>query len=419
MLAAGWPQWRGPHFNGSSDDTGLPSTWSKDTVVWCADLPGPSAATPAVWEDRVFVSTTDTASGTLHARCLDRQTGKVLWDRQVADGLRRDEKSNFASPSPVADAGRVWFFYGNGSLVAFDHAGRQLWSRNLTREFGEFAFQWTFASSPLFWNDRLYVQVLQRDVPVNGRGRADGPIESFLLAIDPATGKTLWRVVRPSEAVAESHESYSTPIPLEDDGRKEILLAGGDCLTAQDAETGRELWRWGTWNPRKIGHWRLIPSPVTGGGVVLVCAPKGDPVYAIRPGGNGLLNESAVVWQTDRQREVTSDVPTPLFYQGDFFVLSDVRKNLSRVAPATGRVKWTVDLPGRRKFEASPTGADGKVYLMNFGGEVVVVDAEAGTILSTVPMGEEGDDMIRSTVAVASGQLFIRTNHRLFCVGRR
>ena len=253
-------------------------------------------------------------------------------------------------------------------------------------------------------------------LPIYGQGRADRPIESYLLALDPATGQTLWRHVRPSDAVAESLEAFSTPVPFEVEGRKEILLAGGDCLTGHDPETGRELWRWGTWNPGKIGHWRLVPSPVAGGGVVLACAPKGSPVYAIKAGGNGLLKDSAIAWKSDQKREISSDVPTPLFFENDFFILSDVRKNLSRVDPATGNVKWTVELPGRRKFEASPTGADGKIYLLNFSGEVVVVEAAKGAILSTIAMGEEGDDMTRSTIAVAQGQLFIRTNHKLWCV---
>jgi len=417
VRAGDWSQWRGPNFNGSAEAKDLPVTWSRDTVRWAAPLPGPSAATPVVQGDRVFVSSPDLASSTLRAICLDRKTGKVLWDNRVGEGMiQRDDRSNFASPSPVADATRVFFFYGNGHLVAFDHAGKELWSRNITKDYGDFAFQWTFSTSPLLHEGKLYLQILQRDVPVHGRGRTDGPIESHLLALDPANGKTVWRHVRPDEAVAESKESFSTPVPFEFNGRKEILIAGGDCLTGHDPATGRELWRWGTWNPKKIGHWRLVPSPVAGGGVILACAPKGDPVYAIKAGGSGVLDDSAIAWKTDQTREVSTDVPTPLFFEGDFFVLSDVRKNLSRVEPATGKVKWTTPLPGRAKFEASPAGADGKVYLMNFSGDVVVVDAAKGGILATIAMGEERDDMTRSSIAIADGQLFIRTNRKLYCV---
>ena len=389
-------------------------------MQWSVNLPGPSAATPIIWGDRVFISTPDATSQTLHAICFDRKTGKMIWDKKVGEGrTQHDEKSNFAAPSPVADADHVFFFYSNGALLAFDHGGKELWSRSITKDYGEFAFQWTFSTSPMLYGGKLYMQVLQRNVPVHSRGRTDGPNESYLLAINLATGRTLWRHVRSSEAVAESLEAFNTPIPFEQKGRKEVIIAGGDCLTGHDPETGKEFWRWGTWNPRKIGHWRLVPSPVAGGGVILACAPKGEPVYAIKAGGNDLLHNSAIAWKTDQNREVSSDVPTPLFFDGDFFVLSDVRKNLSRVDPATGNAKWTVELPGRRKFEASPTGADGKVYLMNFGGDVVVIDAAKGELLSTIAMGDEGDDATRSSIAVANGQLFIRTNQKLYCIPKK
>lgn len=416
--AEDWPQWRGPNFNGSTSEKNLPDKFAPDTAKWTLDLPGPGAATPVIVGNKVFLSTTDAQAQSLHALCIDASSGKILWNNKTGDGIRRDDRSNFAAPSPVADKDRVFFFYSNGALAAFDHSGKELWTRNIVKEFGEFAFQWTFSSTPLLANGKLYLQVLQRDVPVRGRARAEGKIESFILALDPATGKTLWRQVRPSEAVAESLESYSTPLPFEHNGRKEIVIAGGDCLTGHDPESGRELWRWGTWNPNKIPHWRLVPSPVAGGGLILACAPKKDPIYAIKAGGNGLLDDSAIAWKSDQVREISSDVPTPLFYQNDFFVLSDVRECISRVEPATGKVKWTRDLPGNKKFEASPTGADGKIYIMNFAGDVVVVDAAKGEILSTNKMGEDQDDLIRSTISVANGKLFIRTNKKLFAVGK-
>ena len=112
-------------------------------------------------------------------------------------------------------------------------------------------------------------------------------------------------------------------------------------------------------------------------------------------------------------------MPTPAFYDGDFFVLSDVRKGLSRVEPKTGKIKWSVETPGRSKYEASPSVADGKVYLINFVGDVVVVDAAKGDVLKTVAMGDEGDNNTRSSVAISQGQLFIRTNKRLYCVGKK
>jgi outer membrane protein assembly factor BamB len=414
-----WAQWRGPHFNGSSADKHLPAKWTKESARWAVSLPGPSAATPVIRGDRVFVATPDESTKTLHALCLDRKSGKVLWDKETGQGISRDNMSNFAAPSPVADKDQVFFFFSTGALFAFDDKGKELWTRNITKDYGEFAFQWTFSASPLLHDGKLYIQVLQRNEPVHGHGRTDGPIESYIVALDPKTGKNLWKTTRPNEAAAESKESYATPLPFEYHGRKEIVIVGGDCLTGHDPENGKELWRWGTWNPTKIGHWRLVPSAVAGDGVILACAPKGSAIYAIKAGGKGTLDNSAIAWTTEKNRDISSDVPTPALYDGDFFILSDGRRNLARVEPATGKVKWTVEIPGRKKWEASPTAADGKIYMMNFGGEVVVADAAKGSILSTIAMGDEGDDKTRSTIAVAHGELFIRTNHKLYCVGEK
>jgi outer membrane protein assembly factor BamB len=415
--AGNWGNWRGPDFNGSTDEKGLPSKFSKtDNVAWAADLPGPSASTPIVWQDRVFVSSADKAEQKLVALCLDRSTGKVLWNQVGANGYRRDNKSNFSSPSPVTDGQRVIFFYSTGDLLAFDLEGKKLWARNIQKDYGDFAFLWTFSTSPVLYEGRVYMQVLQRDVPVDGRGRKEGPNDSYLLALDSKTGKELWRQIRPSEAVAESREGFTSPTPYEFKGRKELLIAGGDCLTGHDAATGKELWRWATWNPSKISHWRLVPSPVAGQGIALACAPKGEPIFAVPTDRSGAIKDSELVW-TSEKRALTSDVPTPGFYDGDFFVLSDLRKNLSRVEPATGKVKWSCPMPGRAKFESSPTFGDGKAYAMNFAGEVVVVDVNKGEVLLHTPMGETGDDMTRSSIALSQGHAFIRTNTKLFCVG--
>jgi outer membrane protein assembly factor BamB len=420
--AQDWPNWRGPRFDGSTQAKGLPVTFSPTKgVKWAAPLPGPSAGTPIVYGDNVFVSSVDTKQEALVALCLDRKTGTVKWRHAVGTGytaggegnkVQQDERSNYASPSPVTDGKRVVFFYGNGDLAAFDLAGVKLWQRNLQKDYGDFSFQWTFSSSPQLYNGKLYMQILQRDRPVGQRGRAGAP--SFLLALDPATGKELWRSERPSTAVMESREAFSTPIPREHGGRKELLIAGGDFVTGHDPETGKELWRWGTWNEgHRQGSWRLVPSPVAGEGLVLVCAPKRAPVYAAKPGDG---TAATLAWKSEERSAVSSDVPTPLFYQGKFYVLSDVRRALSCVEPKTGEVLWTTDIPNRQMCWASPTGADGRVYLLGLNGEVFVMDAASGNVLASNPMAADGDD-IRSSIAVAHGNLFIRTNDKLYCVG--
>jgi len=416
--AGNWAQWRGPNFNGSTDEKDLPSRWSKtENVVWSVDLPGVAASTPIVWEDRVLLSGTDSAKDTLEAMCLDRKSGKLLWQHDVASGIAKDYRSNFASASPITDGVIAVFFYGNGDLVCFDLDGKKKWARNIQKDYGAFAFLWTFSSSPLLFDGKLYLQVLQRDVPVEGRGLFGQENKSYILALNPETGETLWRQFRPSKAVAESRESFTTPIPYSFDGTTQLLIAGGDVLTGHDSETGKELWRWGTWNPTRIPHWRLVTSPVAGDGVILACAPKRDPIYAIKAGGSGLLDASAVAWVSEDVKEVSADVPTPAFYDGDFFVLSDVRKCLSRVEPRTGKVKWTVPTPGRVKYEASPLAADGKIYIVNFDGLVTVIDPANGDVINSIPMDEPVDgEKVRSSISAAHGQLFIRTTRKLYCV---
>jgi len=419
VAAENWPHWRGPAFNGASPETSLPATFSKtENVKWTAPLPGPAAATPIIWGDHVFVSSTDRESRSLLALALDRQTGKVLWQREIGPGFKQDDRSTYASPSPVTDGKIVFFYYGNGELAAFDFAGEKLWARSLHKDYGSFAFLWTYSTSPTLYDGKLFIQVLQRDVQVNGRGRADAPNDSYLLALDPRTGKELWRQIRPCEAVAESREAFSTPIPVERAGTRELLVAGGDCLTGHDPATGKELWRWGTYNPTRIGHWRLVPSPVTDGQVALVCAPKGAPLYAIKLGGKGELGDAGVAWKSE-PRNASSDVSTPTFYRGKFYVVNGDRQRIACVNPATGETDWTGELGVSSKIESSPTAADGKLYFINFRGDVFVVDAgQEFKLLHTAKMGDAGEDQARSAVAVSQGNLFIRTNGKLYCVGR-
>jgi outer membrane protein assembly factor BamB len=410
-FAADWPQLRGPDFNGSTPETNLPTTWSQtENIEWCVDLPGPSSATPIVSGDHVFVSSTNPTNDTLLAMAFDRKSGELLWQHTVGEGIRKDTRSTFAAPTPATDGQVVIFFYGNGDMFAYDFDGKQLWKKNV----GPFAFGWTFSTSPLLYGGKLYMQILQN------RG-ASGQTESYILAMDPRTGSELWKQSRPSEAVGESLEAFNTPMPYELDGRKQLLVNGGDAVTGHDLDTGKELWRWETWNPKKEGHWRLVPSPVAGDGVVLLCAPKNSPVYALPTNKSGRLSDDDLLWVSHDERNVSSDVPTPAFYRGDFFILSKDRRALSRVEPKTGKIKWSTTLESRQALEASPLAADGKVYLLNFDGEATVVDSEDGKILSVIPMEAKenlGAELIRSSIIAAHGKIFIRTNTKLYCIGK-
>jgi len=417
--AGDWTNWRGPNHDGSAEATNLPVDFSKSKhVKWSVDLPGPGAATPIIHGDKIFISSaTDPKTAKLLAMCFDRKSGKLLWDKQVGSGYQIDSRSNYASPSPVTDGKIVVFFYGNGDLAGFTVDGKRLWSRNIQEDYGPFTFQWSFSSSPTLYEGALYLQVLQRDKPVHGRGK-EGQ-ESYLLKMDPMTGKTLIKHVRKTDAQMESRESFGTPIPYEGAGRKELVIVGGGYITGHDPKTLKELWRWGTWNP---GHreqwWRHVPTTVIGKGVALVCAPKKAPVYAVKMGLKGESSyEAGLVWKST-ERAVTSDVPTPLFYMDKFFVLSDLTKTLHRVDPQSGKVEWSIKMPGRYKWRASPTGGDGKIFCMNHHGDVVVIDPASGKILHETAMGHEDDDFTRSSISIVDSELFIRTNGKLYCIGK-
>lgn len=432
-LAQDWANWRGPRYDGSSEVQELPAEFGPEkNVRWSTPMPGPSAATPIVVGTRVFLTAADDAADKLLAIALDRRSGEELWvlpspiGHRVEGGLggtRLDRRSTFASPSPVADAERVIFFFGNGDLFACDHEGELLWSRNLQVDYGAFQFQWTFGASPALHDGKLFLPVLQRDEPVHGRGEAGKP--SFLLAIDPASGKTLYKHERPSPARRESLEAYTTPIPHRGPGgRLEILVAGGDVITAHDPKDGSELWRWGTWNPdHREEWWRVVPSPVVGAGKILVCGPKGAPVFALgesQPTEEGGAPSPQLAWKSEgRRNPVSTDVPTPLFYEGSFFVLGDLTRTLSRVAPATGTVAWTVELPSKEIWRASPTGADGRIFCIDHTGLVAVFAPSDGRLLHQVSMAseDEGPDEICASITPAQGALFIRTNTRVTCVG--
>lgn len=416
--ADNWPNWRGPYFNGSSGEKGYPAVFSKDDgVAWQTQLPGEGASTPVVWDDAVFLTSIDEEKDGIVGIRVSASTGEIVWSEKFGEGTRHDERSTFSGSSPVTDGKTVWFFSGAGDLAAYDFEGKQLWHRNIEKDYGAFAFQWTFSSSPLLHDGTLYLQVLQRDVPVNGRGRTDGPIESFLLAMDPATGETKWKHVRPAKAVQESLEAFSTPIPILHDGRPELLVVGGDCLTSHDPASGKELWRWGTYNPERIGHWRLVPSPIYGAGTVLVCSPKGAPIYGIQAGGDGVLPDSDVLFVTEG-KEITADVPTPLFYEGYFYVLNGRNKFLTCIHPKSGKAVWSQRIDGKVKLEASPTGVDGKIYLLSHLGEVFVYSAgpEGGELLNSTTFGTTQSTNIRASIVPANGTLFIRTDDQLYAV---
>lgn len=409
-----WAQWRGPHFNGSSDEEGLPATWDETrNVAWVKPMPGVSGATPIVWKDRVFISTVDDRTDDLLALCYRVSDGRELW-RCVTGKNRKVPINNMTSCSPSTDGKRVYFTYGTGDIIAFDMAGKKLWAENFCNEAEMFSLQFGYSSTPLLHQGRLYVPVIQNSNPQRYRHlriTREKAMTSFLLILDAATGKTLSRTARPSDADDESLEAYTSPIPYTWQGRQEILLYGGDCLTGHDPDSGKELWRWGGFNLRNNPRWRVVPSPLTCKGLIYVSAPKHDPFYAVKAGATGKVGMSRVAWSLAVN---SPDAAMPLLYRDRLYVLNDDRKIMSCLVPETGRVIWQERLPAKTVFRAGITGADGKIYCMDESGLVFVLKAgDDFKLLHQMAMGRRPS---RSQIVAAAGRLFIRTADKLYCL---
>ena len=400
---ANWPAWRGPNHDGSSAAKDLPDTFSTtENVRWVVDMPGEAASTPIIWNDRIVLTSVDDATRNLVTLCLDRATGKELWRHDAGPGTRAGQNNNMASPSPVTDGKHIYSFFGTGVLVALDFDGKVRWQRNLQAD-DRFRIQFGYSASPLLHDSKLYVPVIHR-------------AKSYLLCINTADGKELWRVERPSKAQAESLESYSTPVIARSGDKLQIVLTGGDCFTGHDPDTGKELWRWDHYNPRRIGHWRLVVSATPGpegSNLIYAAGPKGAPLFAIPTDRTGELPEDAAKWQFNAN---PPDVPTATLYKNRLYVLDDRKKVLTCLKPDTGDVVWKADLDCRGVFRASPVAADGKIYLINVDGEAYVIAAQDEyKLLHRTDMSD--GQRCWSSIAVADKTLLIRTESKLYNLG--
>lgn len=399
-LAGHWPHWRGPSRNGVAQEQHLPVTWSaSDNITWKLALPDLSGSTPIIWDDRVFVSTGDGAE--LYLVCVDRTKGTVLWKAHLGGGNVKMRKHNMSSPSPVTDGRHVWVMTGTGLLRAFDFAGKEVWIRDLQKEYGAFGLNWGYASSPLLHRGVLYVEVL------HGM-KTDDP--SYVVAINAADGKTRWRVERPTDAVSESPDAYTTPALLEHDGREEVVVSGGDYVTGHDPATGAELWRAGGLNPGKDRYYRVVASPTAIDGMIYVPS-RVKPLIAFRAGGRGDITESHKVWSTDQG----PDVPTPATDGRYIYILNDRGIVWCRDA-RTGAEVWGNQRVRPGTYSASPVVADGRVYVISEDGVATVF--EAGPAFKVLAENELGEYTL-SSPAMSDGQIFLRTTNHLYCIGKR
>ncbi len=398
--AENWPQWRGPNNNGVSSEKGLPVQWSEgQNIAWKLPLPAWSGATPIVWGDRIFLTMAE--SGNISLWCVDRNGPSVLWKKMLSAGDVKMRKHNMSSPSPVTDGKTVWAMTGTGILKAFDFTGKELWSRDIQQEYGKFGLNWGYASSPLLHGDALYVQVL------HGM-KTDDP--SFVLRIDSKSGKTVWKVDRPTTAVSESPDAYTTPLMVPVNGKEELVISGADVLTGHDPATGKELWRAAGFNPRNNPFYRVVASPVFYDGIIY--APtRVRPLQAYRPGGRGDVTESHRVFQFNDG----PDVPTPVS-DGKYLYSINDRGIAYCLDAKTGAPVYSGERLKPGTYSASPVLADGRIYITNEDGLTTVL--AAGPKFQILAENNSAEYTL-SSVAISDGQIFLRTDKHLYAIGQR
>jgi outer membrane protein assembly factor BamB len=398
--AENWPQWRGPNLNGISSEKNLPERWStEENITWKLPMSGLSGSTPIIWNELIFINAAE--GDDLAFWCVDRNKGTVLWKKPMGGGNVKMRKHNMSSPSPVTDGQSVWVMTGTGVLKGFDFKGNELWSRDIQKDYGRFGLNWGYASSPLLFEDSLYVQVL------HGM-RTDEP--SYVLRLDKKTGKTLWRAERPTNAIQESPDSYATPALLRYGKTTEIVITGGDCVTGHDPANGKELWRMNGLNPENNPFYRIVGSPVIADGVIY-SPSRVKPVVAIKAGGRGTLSDSHKLWSFDRG----PDVPSVLS-DGKYFYSIDDRGVTWCLDAKSGQVVWGPQRIKSATYSSSPVLADGKIYITNEDGLTVVM--KAGDKFEVIAENDLKEYCL-SSPAISQGQIFIRTTGFLYCIGKR
>ena len=421
LAAAEWPQWRGPGSSGVSPETGIPAEWSTSrNIAWKTPISGRGHSSPIIWGDRIFLTTAvegQIISGAkppkhildgqdfvhhdsmgadrshkLLVICLDRDTGRVLWERTAYEGAvfdDRHKKGSYANPTPVTDGKAVYAYFGSHGLYAYDFSGKLLWKMtpghlpNLGMGTG---------TSPVLDGDRIF---LQCDIE-NGEG-------SFITAVDKRTGKPVWRADR------KARVSWATPLLVDASTRKELVASGAEITVAYDPTTGKELWR----SPGVMGH--AIPSAVTGHGMVFVTAGFPDKrAYGIRLGQSGDLSGSpALVWSYQKG---TAYVPSPILY-GDYLYLMTDRGLLTCLDAKSGAVKYEGARPPKpATFTSSPVAFDGQILITSEEGDTFVIKAgPVHEVLRTNSLGEP----VFASPAIAAGGLYIRGERHLYSIRRQ
>jgi len=423
-----WPSFRGPQAAGIAEDQHLPDRWDPATgehVRWRTPIPGLAHSSPIVWGDLVFVTSAissrpgasfkpglygdgdasdDRSSHRWMLYAIDKRTGAIRWERTAAEGQplnARHIKSTYASASPATDGRIVVAWFGSQGIHAYDFAGALRWTVDIGRvDMGAYdipSYEWGPASSPIIWNGLVIVQ-------------CDTQADSFLLALDAETGKTVWKTDR------QELPSWGTPTVVTTPAGPELVTNASNFVRGYDPKTGRELWALG--GSSKI----TAPTPIFAEGLHIVASGRAPerPVFAVRPGARGDLtlhgdatSSESVVWSRTGRG---SYMPTPLAYRGLLYVLAN-NGVFDAYEIATGKEVYRQRLPQVGSgFSASPVAADGKIYLSSEDGDILVV--EAGPTFRHLATNTMGETLMASP-ALSEGVMYVRGASSLFAIGRR
>jgi len=412
--AENWPNWRGPRWDGTSLETHVPVRWSNaedsetaGNVLWRWTVPYRGHASPIVWEDTVLVVGANEKAEKRMLVALDRRTGKVRWERVVLhsplESLNR--LNSYASSTPATDGEQIYvsFLEVTGKMVpalhmsrprsvtagrmvvaAYDFQGNRLW---IARP-GDFVSVHGYCSSPVLYRNMVIVN-----------GDHDG--DSYIVALDRTTGKTIWKTPRPNRT-----RSYCTPLIRDLAGRTQMMLSGDISVCSYDPANGRELWRLD--GPTE----QFVASLVTTRGLVFVTGGFPDHhILTVDPSGHGNITGSDLIKWHHQRTSLVSYVPSPIAVGDYFFCVSD--KGFGACYEArTGRVLWEQRM-GRR-YSASLVAADGKIYCLDDDGICKVV--EAGPKFHLIAENRLGEPTCAS-IAISHGQLFLRSEQHLYCIG--
>lgn len=388
-----WHQFRGPTGRGHVDAPNLPTSWDESKIDWRVELKGTGQSSPVNWGDKLFLTGASDDGRERYVMCLSAKDGSLLWEKTVAcDNPEDSHKMNGrATPSCATDGKTVAAFFGPGGLHAWDLEGNEKWSVNL----GEFPGTWGVGASPIIVDGKV-VQ------------NCDSTGPSRLVALDLETGETVWETQREDKPKG----GWSTPILIEHEGKRELVLNGEFGVQGYDPETGEELWFC------KGFRGRGTPVPDFADGKLFVVNGQPGDTYCVEPGGSGDVTDSRMLWHAPRKGG--RDLPSPAAV-GDYLFVTSMSGIATCYDTATGDIHYSERLSENGiQIAAAPLVANGLIYLQTVeGGDVVVI--RPGKELDIVSVNSIGtaakDEVFRATVVPMGDRVLLRSGGTLYCVG--